>query len=248
MPMPRPPESPARETDSRRVWVRVLLLGAALLAAWALASLTPLKSGLERVPDTVARLQAAGIWAPVFFLLATTLLVALGVPRLLFCPIGGMAFGFWAGLLWTQAATLLGYVLTFLFARWAGRDALVRHRPRLGRFALLLDRQNILSVVLLRQLPVSGVVTNLLLGVSSVRVPHFLIGTAAGILPEAIPFTLLGSAAVEPSAERGALITASAVLLLIPVGLLLAWCVRRGGARVLERSAAAPGDADGRGP
>jgi uncharacterized membrane protein YdjX (TVP38/TMEM64 family) len=44
-----------------------------------------------------------------------------------------------------------------------------------------------------RQLPISGLIINFLLGLSPIRHSHFLIGTAFGILPAAIPFTLVAS-------------------------------------------------------
>ena len=68
------------------------------------------------------------VWIGIVFLL-----VAAGTPRLLFCPIGGLAFGFWRGLLWTQVATLAGYYVLFLFVRWGGQDFILRHWPRVGR-------------------------------------------------------------------------------------------------------------------
>jgi uncharacterized membrane protein YdjX (TVP38/TMEM64 family) len=44
-----------------------------------------------------------------------------------------------------------------------------------------------------RQLPISGLIINFLLGLSPIRHSHFIIGTAFGILPAAIPFTLVAS-------------------------------------------------------
>ena len=48
-----------------------------------------------------------------------------------------------------------------------------------------------------RQLPISGLITNLLLGLAPIRHLDFLVGTAIGLLPEAIPFTLVASGAVK---------------------------------------------------
>jgi len=145
-------------------------------------------------------------------------LVASGMPRLLFCPIGGLAFGFWYGLLWTQAATLAGYYVLFLFVRWGGRDFVLRHWPQVGRLKEHVHGHSAaLLVFAMRQLPISGLIINLLLGLSPIRHRHFLVGTAFGILPEAVPFTLVASGLIKLN-ERNTpfyIVAAVAIFLLV---------------------------------
>ncbi|MBN2108138.1 MAG: hypothetical protein JW832_12005, partial [Deltaproteobacteria bacterium] len=57
-----------------------------------------------RIHEISEYLRSFGWAAPLVFIFAVAGLVAVGVPRLLLCPIGGMAFGFWQGLLWVQLA------------------------------------------------------------------------------------------------------------------------------------------------
>ena len=138
------------------------------------------------------------------------------MPRLLFCPIGGFAFGFVHGLLWTQLATIAGYYVTFLFVRWGGREVVLHHWTKLGRLQKLFDLPAIPAVIIVRQLPISGLITNLMLGLSQIRHVDFLVGTAIGLLPEAIPFTLVASGAVKVGGgEHIGYVLAAAVLLMI---------------------------------
>ena len=116
---------------------------AVVVAAFASLYLTPARNYLGNVQTVKGWLLSLGWVGPAVWMGIVFLMVAPGTPRLLFCPIGGLAFGFWYGLLWTQAATLAGYYVLFLFVRWGGRDFVLRHWPRVGRlstFTAILQR------------------------------------------------------------------------------------------------------------
>jgi len=165
---------------------------------------TPLRGYLRHITELRAMIREAGALGVAGYMLTVFALVAMGAPRLLFCPIGGLAFGFFWGLVWTQIPTLLGYYVLFLFVRWGGRDFVVAHWPRLARLGGMFHRRGYLGVFLARQLPISGMVINLLLGLSPATHFDFLLGSAVGILPAAIPCTLIGSSAAqlqEPSSH-----------------------------------------------
>jgi len=180
---------------------------------------SPLKDYLRHLREIKAFINNLGSAGPLFYMAAVFVLISIGFPRLLFCPIGGLLFGFVPGLIYTQLPTLLGYYLIFLFVRWGGREFVLRQWPKLNRFSNLLDQGAVAKVIMIRQAPISGIVINLLLGLSPIRHRHFLIGTTIGLLPEAIPFTLVASGAVEPeSGERLAYIAVAAVLLIVMWG------------------------------
>lgn len=199
------------------VLITVLTLG--LLVIYA----TPLRGYLRHVSEIRATVQNAGAMGVLIYMLAVFALVALGAPRLLFCPIGGLVFGLTWGLVWTQIPTLLGYYALFLFVRWGGRDFVVAHWPRLARLGGLFHKRAYLTVFLARQLPISGVVINLLLGLSPVGHIDFLVGSALGILPAAIPCTLIGSSAAqlqEPSSHLHIAIAVASMIALWLVAIL----------------------------
>ena len=60
-------------------------------------------------------------------------------------------------------------------------------------------------------------VINFLLGLSPIRHHHFLLGTAFGILPQAIPFTLVASGMIKLTGRNTPLYIAAAVGVLLLV-------------------------------
>ena len=189
----------------------ILIFVAVIFAAY----LSPLKHYNDKAPELCEQIKAMGFMAPGIFIFGVCLLVCVGVPRLLLCPLGGMAFGFVHGLMYCVIGTLLAYYIVFLFVRWGGRDFILRHSHRLNRFTKILEHGGIPAVILVRQMPVHGMVLNLILGLSPVRQRDFLIGTAIGLFPEAIPFTLIGKGAKQGSIGKSMIYIIVALLVLV---------------------------------
>ena len=85
----------------------------------------------------------------------------------------------------------------------------------MNRFTKILEHGGIPAVILVRQMPVHGMVLNLILGLSPVRQRDFLIGTAIGLFPEAIPFTLIGKGAKQGSIGKSMIYIIVALLVLV---------------------------------
>jgi len=212
------------KTHPQKSWMtdfawKPLIMLVLVAAAFAFVYLTPIREYFGNIQGIKRWLLSLGWVGPAVWMGIVFALVSGGMPRLLFCPIGGLAFGFWHGLLWTQLATLAGYYTLFLFVRWGGRDFVLRHWPRVRRLKEHFHGHSAtLLVFAVRQLPISGLVTNFLLGLSPIRHRHFLLGTAFGILPEAIPFTLVASGVFKLTGENTPLYIAAAI------GFLLLMC------------------------
>jgi uncharacterized membrane protein YdjX (TVP38/TMEM64 family) len=218
----------------RRGLLRPLLLAALLVGATVAVSLSPIRAWLQDLPRIRQSLASLGVWAYPVCVLAVALLVGCGVPRLLLCAIGAMVLGFWRGLLLTQLAALLGYYAIFAAVRWGGRDWVLHRWPNLRRWADALHDQGIMGVILIRQFPLHGTLTNLCLGLSAVKHRHFILGTAIGLLPEAIPIALVGAGLVKASLKDSAGYIAAAALAFAVI-----WIASGYALRALRRSRSA---------
>lgn len=207
-------------------FIKPLIVLLALSVGLIVVAMSPLKEHLKHVELLRDQIRALGAWGPPVFVIAVFALITLGVPRILFFPIGGLAFGFWWGLVWTQLATMMGYYAIFLFVRWGGRDFVARHFPRIQRMHRVFHNHAIPTIIVIRQLPISGLPINLLLGLSPITHTDFLIGTVIGVLPEAIPMAAIGSSAVKLTAGQGLAWVAGLLVLVILIWLVFSLVVR----------------------
>lgn len=188
--------------------------------------LSPLKEHLTHVQEIKDMLAGYGAMAPLVFVCAMSLVTAVGIPRMVIYPLGGLVFGFAEGLAWSLLATVIGAYLTFLYARWSGRSLVVKRWPSLSKITTKLDNRGFLSVALIRQMPSPGFLTNLLFGLSSVRTRCFLAGTILGSIPSAIPATLIGSSVSHGSDDHRILYTVMAIAVLLIMWLGFSFTLR----------------------
>lgn len=216
--------SPTSKSSDPAIWRRpvfkAILLLLVILGLLGMIYASPLRQYLTRLREINTSLSQLGILAPLIFTLGMAILVGAGCSRLLLCTVGGMAFGFWEGLLWTQLGTLIGSYLMFLFVRWGGQELVLRRWPRLGQLHMFMGRRGILTVMLVRQLPIGGIFLNIILGLTPIRHFDFLLGTVIGNLPEAIPCLLIGSSALQLRPEQSIwqIVLAIGLLLLVWLG------------------------------
>jgi uncharacterized membrane protein YdjX (TVP38/TMEM64 family) len=202
------------------VFVLVLALGFAIY-------FTPIKAWLAQGQLIKEQLALFGLAAPLVFTLGAAALTAIGVPRLLVCSLGGMSFGFAWGLLWTQLGTVLGSYLTFLFVRWRGRAYALGHFKRLRKFSQSLESKGLVSVLLLRQLPMNGFYNNVFLGLTPVSHGDFLLGSLLGFLPVGVTACLLGAGLIQGDLAKSAQYVAMAMACSLLLGLLLRRLTRK---------------------
>ncbi|MFI5377841.1 MAG: TVP38/TMEM64 family protein [Tepidisphaerales bacterium] len=238
---------PARDgatvaSPGRRSLLRVLLLAAVLLGAMAVVYCSPVRLWIQDVPRVRQTIDALGNWRYPVCALAVAILVSCGIPRLVFCAIGGMILGFWPALIIVQIGTMFGYYSVFLFVRWGGRDWVMHHFPKLRKWSDLIHEQGVVGVMLARQLPIHGTLVNLCLGLSRVKHRHFLLGTAIGVIPEAVPFTLVGAGLV-----KGSVAAAGRYLAIAAITLGIVWIACRYALRVIRKNGSTPVLADAEG-
>lgn len=165
---------------------------------------TPVKKHLTELETIQSYIKDTGRWGPVFFLGVAASLSAIGLSRVIISTIAGITFGFNFGLLWGMLGSLIGAYGTYCYARWAGSDLIKAKWPRLKSFTNYCSDKEIFTVILLRQLPNPGFLSNLFMGVCSIKHSSFIIGSIIGYLPVSIAATLVGSSAIQTPAHTKA--------------------------------------------
>ena len=122
-------------------------------------------------------------------------LTSFGLPRQFVAFLAGYAFGFVLGTGLSLAATVMGCITAFTFARLAGRNFVARRiSGRIKRVEAFLSDNPFSMTLLIRFLPLgSNFLTNLAAGVSSVSPWPFFAGSGLGYIPQMMVFALIGS-------------------------------------------------------
>jgi uncharacterized membrane protein YdjX (TVP38/TMEM64 family) len=213
--------------ESKRPLVRVLVLVVILAAALLTVQMSPVRALLEDTARLRQMIQAMGPLAYPACLIVSALLIGSGFPRLVLCGVMSMVLGFGWGLGLTQGGALLGYYIVFLLIRWGGGGWISHKRPKLRAIADTIQDQGVAGVILARQIPIHGTLINFCLGLSQVKHRHFLIGTAIGMLPEAIPVALVGAGLVRSSFKESAGVLGLAVVAFVLLWIGSAYAFRR---------------------
>jgi uncharacterized membrane protein YdjX (TVP38/TMEM64 family) len=117
---------------------------------------------------------------------ANTLLCAFGFPRLWTSVFAGVVFGGTLGLGLSLPSSVLGTCLTFAYARGIGsRRLLERLTARWEGRVAFPSTPDLLQTVLIRQLPVPGMVLTLLLSMTNISASAFVAASVLGFIPGA---------------------------------------------------------------
>ena len=236
--------APAERQDvaqiERRAFRKAGILFAVLAVLLLLTSLPQVRQVIsDSLPQLKQFVQDYGPWAPVVFILIVAVLVAVGVPRLALHLVGGALFAFWGGLIWCLIGTMIGYGVVFLMVRRLGlSDSLLRKRPAWQKLAARLKHNTVPAVIVFRQVPLPGIVSNAVLALSPIRRREFFLGTAVGLIPEAVPATLIGAGFRKEQIGMTAVYLFGAVVLFVVVWIAWSIYVRRIAAReaMLDKS------------
>lgn len=173
---------------------RLLMLALVVAGLLIVLHFTPIKDWIGDPLALKQQVQAWGWKAHVGFVAGSVAAVALGVPRLLLCALGGGLFGFVMGGILALVASITGSWGAFQMARWSGRDWAERRLAGASdTLRKVLARPDVTSIFVARQLPFPGILINVMLGVLPTTQRTFLIGTALGYLPSTAIVALAGS-------------------------------------------------------
>jgi uncharacterized membrane protein YdjX (TVP38/TMEM64 family) len=188
----------------RRSILRVTLLVVLVAAGALLARFTPLGAELERLARAIGA-QAQAPWAPPAFVLLYTAALAVGVPGTVLTIVGGVAFGVWLGLVLNLTGAILGASAAFFEGRYLARDAVQRlfghHLTRLPDLAS--PRRAFFAFLRLRLIPlVPFNALNFAAGLTRARWLPYVAGTALGIVPSTVAYTVFAAALAGGGAAR----------------------------------------------
>ncbi len=184
---------------------KAILKGLAMLLGLAAVGWAARAMGLADAFDKSwvdANIRGQGVRGELLLLAFGALFTGLGLPRQAVCFLGGYAYGVWLGTGLGLLATMLGSMLSFYYARFLGRDFVVRrYGKRIGKLNAVLRTNPFTMTLIIRFLPVgSNLLTNLVGGVSHIPARWFFAGSMLGHLPQSFIFALLGSGVrVDPT-------------------------------------------------
>jgi len=187
---PVPELEQVAQNTSRKLLI-LLAVGAGLLVV---IHSSPLGDRLRSSEALVNLFKTGGLEEECYFTLISAFLIMLGTPRLLFCALGGLVFGFWGGVWWSLLGSLIGSYLAFRAARWGGQAWLIERFGSRRFFKRIIHTEpTIASVVVMRMLPVSNGLINIGLALSQVNSRDFLLGSLIGFLPQGVVAVVVGS-------------------------------------------------------
>lgn len=159
-------------------------------------------------PEAIrAVIGAYGPLAPLAYMVFYSLAIAVMAPGLPLMFIGLVLFGPILGTLYTLISGTIGATLSFLAARHFGRERLRKRLYKtlegLGAYEKKMARNGFTVVFMLRLFPVfpPGAL-NFALGLTSVSLQDYILGTALGVLPSTLFFGYFGSSLVSLDTAR----------------------------------------------
>ena len=180
--------------DTKKETQRLLIVAGVAAVIVLIMHYTPLERWMTDIRALKDQLDSYGWKAHACFIAGSVTAIALGVPRLGLCALGGFLFGALEGFFVSQIAGVSGSYAAFVMTRlWAPKTWIERKLAGNERLRTLLAKPDVANIFIARQMPVPGIVANVLLGVLPTRHRAFLLGTFLGYVPSNIPAAYFGS-------------------------------------------------------
>jgi phospholipase D1/2 len=210
-------------------WGTAIVVASILLALAAAWRFTPLMAwtDAERIAEW-ARDFARFAWAPLVVMAAYTPASIVLFPRPLITLFAVVAFGAVSGFAYAYGGILLASLATYVAGRRLGRGQVRRLAgSRLNRLSSVMREHGLLAMTAARLVPLAPfAVVNVVAGAIHVKLWHFILGSAIGILPGTLVATVFGDQLAaglrDPRRINLGLIVAATLLLA-----LATWLVRR---------------------
>ncbi|MGH7813407.1 MAG: TVP38/TMEM64 family protein [Candidatus Binataceae bacterium] len=185
-------EAPVKPGGAARAWR--FWIGAGALAIAAVAGY---RLGAFWYLGDAARLRALvlgmGLGGPILFIALFSVAEGLGFPGVVFVGGAALIWPLWMAILFSWAGGVGAAILGFFFARTIGREW-VQHwmPPRVHRYDSQITDRSFMSVLIARLLFFMAPWVHWMFGLSSVRWPVYVVGTAIGLLPGIVLVSVSG--------------------------------------------------------
>jgi len=160
-----------------------------IVLAISLIRFTPIKNHLTA--QTLGNvLEAAGIWAPIFYMVIYAVGVCLFLPGTLLTGLGAAIFGAYWGFLYVWIGAMLGASAAFFIGRTLGREfAASLIGNRLKKYDDAIERNGFATVLYLRLVYFPFTPMNFGMGLTRVHFKDYFFGTGLGIIVGTFIFT-----------------------------------------------------------
>ena len=180
-------EQPTKKTSKpifKAIVFVVFIIGAIFLIRF-----TPVKNYLTA--DALGSfLEAAGLWAPVVYMMIYAVGVCLFLPGTLLTGLGAAIFGAYWGFLYVWIGAMMGASAAFFIGRTLGRDfAASLIGNKLKKYDDAIERNGFATVLYLRLVYFPFTPMNFGMGLTKVRFRDYVAGTGLGIIVGTFIFT-----------------------------------------------------------
>jgi uncharacterized membrane protein YdjX (TVP38/TMEM64 family) len=157
-------------------------------------------SYLQLTPQQIRHwIVAAGIFAPVLFILVYALRPLILFPASILSLSGGLAFGAFWGTVYTVIGATAGAVISFWVAGKLGKKMVNKEwKGKAHVIQQQMEQRGFLYVILLRLIPLFNFdLISYLAGISKVKFQAFFFGTLFGIIPGTFAYNFMGASLVD---------------------------------------------------
>lgn len=193
----------------------------------AIILLSPLREMLtaDQLTLLIGRIQSDPL-GPVYYVLLYIICVIFALPGVMLTVFAGPIFGLWKGILLVIIGANIGCQITFLLARFLGKDFVykfVKAEGLVARLSKKIESNGFFVILFLRLVPIFPFnIINYVSGLTSLRYGDYTLGTLLGMLPGTCMYVYLSySAAGVQDNPWGLLIALGVVFLfMLVIGML----------------------------
>ena len=169
--------------------MKASILAAFIVGSICLVRYTPVSGYLT--PEALGHfLDAAGLWAPLVFVLVYAVGVCLFVPGTVVTGLGAVIFGPYWGFVYVWVGAMAGASVAFFIGRTLGREfAASLVGDRLRKYDDAIERNGFATVLYLRLIYFPFTAMNFGMGLTKVRFWDYFVGTGLGIMVGTFIFT-----------------------------------------------------------